>query len=490
MSTSAEPVSYGRRLATLADERPEDLAVVLVAIDGSERSVTWAELDRRAEQIGAAIRARGVAPGERVSLRLQNSIELVSSVLATWKIGAVPVPVRWDLPDWECRRVLDVIGAGLDIDADDLAWIRATADDAVPPRADADVVSPQTHGICSSGSTGTPKVILVDKPALWEGDGPEPFPSGWIDIARPQVILVPAPLYHTNGFATLTSLLGGDELVLLEKFDAPGILDLIERHRVTTFTATPTMLRRIADVPGVEDRDLSSLVWVMQGAAAIEPSLVRRWIDLIGGDRLYMAYGMTEGLGLAALRGDEWLERPGSVGRGYRDTEIRILGDDRRDLPPGEVGEIFLRWPAGGLYHYLGGASRLAVTDDGFASAGDLGHLDDHGYLFIADRRSDLIVTGGANVYPAEVESALVDHPEVADVVVIGLADPEWGRRVHALVEPRDPAAPPTADELVAFAKSRLAGYKVPKSVEVVDEIPRSAATKVNRQALVEARGG
>jgi bile acid-coenzyme A ligase len=384
--------------------------------------------------------------------------------------------------------VLEVVDAKVDLSPDDMGWLRATAADEVVPRPD--VTAPQTHGICSSGSTGTPKVIVIDKPGEWDRIPPEPIPGGWIDIPRPQKILVPAPLYHTNGFATLPLLLAGDQLLLLQKFDPARIIDLIERHRVSTFTATPTMLQRIADLPGVDDRDLSSLVWVLQGAAAISPSLVHRWIELIGAERLFFAYGMTEGLGLAAMRADEWLTHPGSVGRGYRETEIRILDDERRDLPPGEVGEIFLRWPSGGLYHYLGGAVRLAVTDDGFASAGDLGYLDEDGFLFIADRRSDLIITGGANVFPAEVEAALSDHPKIADVVVVGLKDEDWGRRVHAIIAPADPADPPTFDEVKEYTKSRLLPYKVPKSIEIVDAIPRSEAMKVNRGRLVEARGG
>jgi len=423
-----------------------------------------------------------------VSVRLGNTPELLTSVVAAWKLGAVPVPVRWDLPAWECERVLATVDAKVDLATDDRGWLAATETDEVADLEPA--TSPQTHGICSSGSTGTPKVIVIDRPALWDGTGPDPFPSGWGAIARPQTVLIPAPLYHTNGFLALPNLLAGDRLVILEKFDAARILDLVERHRVTSITATPTMLQRIADVPGVDERDLSSLVWVLQGAAAISPSLVRRWIDLVGAERFFMAYGMTEGLGFAALRGDEWLAHPGSVGRGYRGTEIRILDDDRNEVPPGEVGEIFLRWPAGGLYQYLGGASRLAVTDDGFASGGDLGSVDAEGYLTIADRRSDLIITGGANVFPAEVESALGDHPGIADVVVIGLADPEWGRRVHAIVEPRDAAAPPSSDDVIAFAKSRLAPYKVPKTVELIDHIPRTEATKVNRGALIDERGG
>jgi bile acid-coenzyme A ligase len=277
--------------------------------------------------------------------------------------------------------------------------------------------------------------------------------------------------------------------VVMEKFDAARVVDVVERHRVTTFTATPTMLQRIADRPGVDDRDLSSLHWILQGAAPMPPSLVHRWADLIGAERLYMAYGMTEALGLTALRGDEWMTHPGSVGRGVRDTQIRILDDDGVPLPPGQIGGIFMRSPFYGGSTYLGQAPDLTETD-GFRTAGDLGHLDQDGYLHLADRRADLIITGGANVFPAEVEAALIDHPQIADVVVIGLTDAEWGRRVHAVVEPADPADPPPPGDVIAYAKSRLAPYKVPKTVEFVAAVPRSAATKVNRGAMIREREG
>ena len=487
-ATPESPISYGQRLVELAAADPDGRALVFARRDGTETLVTWADLHRRSSQIAQALAARGVGPTDRVSLRLGNTPELVAGVFAAWKLGAVPVPVRWDLPDWECERVLAAVDARVDLAEADRDWLVATEHDDVTLTDIA--TSPQTHGICSSGSTGTPKVIVIDRAALWPGSGPDAFPSGWGPVARPQTVLVPAPLYHTNGFLTLPNLLAGDQLVILEKFDATRIVDLIERHHVTAMTATPTMLQRIADVPGIDDRDLSSIVYLLQGASAISPSLVQRWIDLVGAERFFMAYGMTEGLGFTALRGDEWLDHPGSVGRGYRGTEIRILDDDHAEVPTGAIGEIFLRSPAGALYQYLGGASRLAVTDDGFASGGDLGSVDADGFLHIADRRSDLIITGGANVFPAEVESALGDHPDIADVVVIGLLDPEWGRRIHALVEPRDPAAPPTEADVIAFAKSRLAGYKVPKTVELIDRIPRSEATKVNRGALVDERGG
>jgi bile acid-coenzyme A ligase len=480
------PEPFGTRLATLAREVPERTALVFVPREGPERAIGFAELDDLAVQSAHAMARRGVGEGDRVALVIGNSPELVVGILATWKLGAVPVPVRWDLPDWELDRLVEVIDPTLAIREADAELIARRATGTAPPPAER--TPPHTHGICSSGSTGTPKVIVVHRPGVWAPETSQAFASAWLEVPRPQVVLGPAPLYHTNGFACMTALLTGDTVVLMEKFDAARVVELIERHRVTTFTATPTMLQRIADVPGIAGRDLSSLVWVLQGAAAIPPSLVERWIDLIGADHLFMAYGMTESLGLVALSGAEWSEHRGSVGKGLRDTELRVLDERLRELPAGEVGEIFLRWPMGVTAEYLGAQSRVTTTPDGFATVGDMGWLDEGGYLYIADRRVDMIVTGGANVYPAEVETALIEHPGIDDVVVIGLADPEWGRRVHAIVAPVDPADPPTEAEVIAFAKSRIASYKAPKTVEIIDEIPRSAATKVNRGALVAER--
>ncbi len=481
-------VSFARRVRQLADERPDELVYRHVGVDGREVALTWADLDRRSSQLARALADRGLGLGDRVSIGLRNSPQFTVSALAAWKLGAVPVPVRWDLPDWEQGRVRDVIAPRVHLGPDDGPWIDASADLDVPDLPDA--VSPQVSGICSSGSTGTPKVILSERPAIYDEALGTPFMEGWRPVPRPQTILVAGPMYHANGFATLFSLLAGERLVVLERFDAARAVGAIERHRVTTFTATPTMLQRIGDLPGVDERDLSSIDWILQGAAPMPASLVHRWAGLVGADRLVMVYGMTEGLGFTALRGDEWMDHQGSVGRGVRATEVRILGADGRDVPAGEIGEIYLRSPMSAGYRYLGDAAPRGGTDDGFATVGDLGYLDADGYLFLVDRRVDLIVSGGANVYPAEVETALVDHPAIADIVVIGLRDPEWGRRVHAIVEPADHAAPPSGDDVIAYAKSRLAPYKVPKTVEVVDAIPRSEATKINRRALVEARGG
>ncbi len=482
-----EDISIARRIRLLVEQDPEAPAYLHLAADGSEELFTWAELDRRSTQLARALAERGLTVGERLALALHNGPPLMFGLLAAWKLGAVPVPLRWDLPDWELDRLGTVIAARVFLGADDTEWIDSTRDRDDTPLPDA--VAPNLSGICSGGSTGTPKVILTGR-GMYDERYATPVAAAWQEVERPQRVLLLGPIHHTTGLAQVLNLLAGDYLLALEKFDAARAVDVIERHRVTTFSATPTMLQRIADLPGIEERDLSSLVWILQGAAPMPPSLVDRWAALIGAERIYMAYGQTESIGLTRVRGDEWLEHRGTVGRPRPPTEVRILGGDGNELPPGEVGEIFLRTANFGGYDYLGDNTSLPSTPDGFKSVGDMGHLDEDGYLYFADRRVDMIVTGGANVYPAEVEAALLDHPRVADVVVIGLLDPEWGRRVHAIVEPVDPATPPTLEEIRAFAKSRLAPYKVPKTLEIVERIPRSEATKVNRSALVAARGG
>jgi bile acid-coenzyme A ligase len=290
----------------------------------------------------------------------------------------------------------------------------------------------------------------LQNPAMLNPVTSTPIAVDWgIAVTRPQRILVLAPMYHVNAFATIHSMLNGDQLYVLEKFDAVRAIDVIEQYRITTFTATPTMLQRFADLPGIDDRDLTSLEWILQGAAPMPPALVHRWGAFIGADKIVMAYGGTESLGLTVLDGAEWMAHEGSVGRGFRGAELRILDDDMQDLPVGQIGHIFLKPPEGyGGATYLGEVPDVPWTDDGFGSYGDMGHLDEDGYLYLADRRVDLIISCGANIFPAEVEAAIIDHPKVADVVVVGLKDPEWGRRVHAIVQATSPEDPPTLEEV------------------------------------------
>ncbi len=339
--------------------------------------------------------------------------------------------------------------------------------------------------IATSGSTGTPKIIISSNPGLYsprEGD-----PSGNV-TADAGVVLCASPLYHTNGSAScFPPLLAGSKVVLMERFEAARAVDLIERYGVTGTILVPTMLQRIARLGGIRDRDLSSLALVHYGGASLPEWVARTWLELIPPERFIFSYGGTEGIGLAMCTGKEWLERPGTAGKGLG-CDIVILDREGNELAPGEVGEIYMRshrdTPP---FEYVGVPTPEPIKG-GFRSFGDMGHLDEAGYLFIADRRQDMIVTGGVNVFPAEIEAVLSEHPGILDSVVIGLVDPEWGHRVHAIVQPTDPDRPPDLDALRAYCKERLAGPKVPKSFEVVAELPRTTAGKITRQRLIEER--
>ncbi len=305
-----EGIPFGTKLQELAEQRRDETAVTIVALDGTAQSLTFGELDARANQWGRALAASGAETGSLVALAIPNSQHLVLATLGCWKIGAVPIPMHWDLPEWERNRVRAVIDPAVVVDEKSRWELDARAageSDSPLPTA----VSPTANGICSSGSTGVPKVILNLAPSLWTPQHGEPFLSNWTPVAQPQTIMVPAPMYHTNGFATFLFLLAGDHLVMLEKFDAALVLDVIERFRITNFTATPTMLARIAARPDVRQRDLSSIVFILQGAAVMPPSLMHTWFELLSPEQIVTAYGMTENLGLTALRGDEWLAHPG-----------------------------------------------------------------------------------------------------------------------------------------------------------------------------------
>jgi bile acid-coenzyme A ligase len=300
--------------------------------------------------------------------------------------------------------------------------------------------------------------------------------------------LCASPLYHNNGFSyCFAPLLRGDQVILLGHFDAARAVDLIERHGVTMTVLVPTMLQRIARLPDVRDRDFSSLLRVVYGGASLPEWVARTWLELVPPERFHFVYGGSEVVGVATCTGREWLEHPGTTGVAVS-CDIAILDGDRKPLPPGEVGEIWMRLHSEQQpFQYIGTPTPAPILG-GYRTYGDMGWLDEDGYLYIADRRQDMIVTGGVNVFPAEVEAALSEHPGLVDAVVIGIPDAEWGHRVHAVVQPVDPADPPSTDDLRAFCKERLSGPKVPKDFEIVEEMPRTSAGKVNRSRLVEAR--
>lgn len=483
-------VSYGRRISELADRHPDRPVIIFATEDGQERTLTWGDLDRQSNQVARLLQEEEVGLGSMVLTGLPNCPELIVIAVAAWKVGACILTARAALPERERNGVIEAASPSVVI-ADwenvparhlrpgDLVRAASLPDSSLP-----DCIPPRANAKPSGGSTGRPKIILMPGPGVYT---PNSHVVQLYGMRPGQTQLAGGALYHAAPWAGLVhGILNGHKVILMDRFDAARFVDLAERHRAQHAFLAPIMMQRIARLPDIDQRDLSSFESVVHAGAVCPAWVKRRWIELIGPEKLYEYYAMTESLGSTSIRGDEWLKRPGTVGKPVS-CDIEIRDPDGRPLPPGEIGEIWLRSHFQEKYQYLN-AEPLRSTPDGFVTAGDLGWMDEDGYLYISDRRVDMIVTGGANVFPAEVEAVLSEHPQVADVVVIGLPDPEWGRRVHAIVQPRDYARLPAVEELDALCRQGLAAYKVPKSYEFVQELPRMATGKINRRALLEER--
>jgi len=478
-----QEVSYGKRLSEIAAERGDDVDLIIVRRDGTEQGVPWRELETRANQIARAFEERGVEKDAIVAIALPNGVEHIFSTLAIWKLGATLLPLRHDLPQWEMDRMLTMAKPAVMVsDAHsascpvlsraDLAKTTTLPDHALPDR-----ISECVNLIASSGSTGRPKLVVTPHRGVVADD---PQRSHMIGDG-PQVILVTSPLYHVNGFAYASPpLLEGARSYVMEKFDAAQAVELIERHEISHTVMVPTMLQRVGRLPDLRPEQFASIRRLVYGGAKVPEWVVDRFLELMPPEAFIFIYGSSERLGVTEMTGAEWGQHRGSTGR-PQDVEISIRDADGVALPTGEVGEIYMRpLTERRLFEYIG-VPNPTPTPDGFYTIGDLGWVDEDGYLYIADRRKDMIITGGANVFPAEVEAALSEHPAVFDQVVVGVPDEEWGHRVHAIVQPADPASPPEPEALRTHCRDRLAAYKVPKTFEIVERVPRTEAGKLNR---------
>lgn len=468
---------------------------MFVAPDGTEESVTWLELDARANRLARLLSRRGIGAESLVAICLPTCLDHIAVAIAAWRLGACTLPLSPQLPDRERREILGVserwrptvmVVADTPQRRGDVALNQVQADLASAEEGPLpSVIANPGKAICSGGSTGRPKIIIDDRP--WQkvpGRGSSLHEFG---LRANQTQLVTGRLYHNIAFSlTHNGLFEGHTVVLLEKFDAALSVDLIERHHVSFMGLVPIVMQRIARLPGIQQRDFSSIEAFYHSGAPCPPWVKRVWLTLVDPARQYDCYGGAEGTGVVAIRGDDWLRHEGSLGKPVR-TTVRILDPAGNPVESGQVGEIFTRPDGGSTFRYLG-AEPPRATSDGLVSIGDMGWMDPDGYLFLADRRVDLIVTGGANVYPAEVEGVLSEHPSVADVAVVGVDDDEWGKRVHAIVLPTDPGAPPDAGELREFCRERLVPYKVPKTVELVDRGFRDESGKIRRSLLADAR--
>jgi long-chain acyl-CoA synthetase len=492
-----------------AAERPD-----VLAIRNGDRTLTYHELHERSSRLAQALLAAGVRSGDRVAHLDRTAPEVVELLFAAAKIGAVAVPLNWRLAPPELAAILADSGAPVLLAgpghveiADGLreavpqdlrvvpvgdayeAWLAAhPAEDPGGSGASGDTVVQ----MYTSGTTGVPKGVLtthrnlaaaVDSSPLWGFD-------------EATVSLTPLPMFHIGGIGwTFLGIWNGGTTILVTEFDAPAVLDLLEHERVTNAVMVPTILQLLCAVPGAGERDFSALRSIAYGASPITTPVLKAALRTFRCP-LFGVYGLTETTGGVVQLDPQDHDPDGprehllrSAGKPLPWVQLRVVDpEDGRDRAPHEVGEVWMRAP-NVMAGYFGRPQETAaaLTPDGWLRTGDGGYLDDEGFLFLTDRIKDMIVSGGENVYPVEVEEALSHHPGVSEVAVIGVPDERWGETVKALVVPAAGASP-TPEELIAFARERLAGYKLPRSVELVEDLPRTPSGKVLKRELRDRR--
>ena len=477
-------LSFPARLESLARADPDRAAITCAGTTLSRR-----DLQTAGTRFAHRLADLGVGEGDFVTVALPNSTDWFVAYVAIWSLGAIPQPVSAKLPARELAAIVELAGSAVVIGAPDSAvgllpesTVRIAADDVRGDDASddplPDVVSPAWKAPTSGGSTGRPKLIVSGDPALYDTDAELP-----LGLEPDGCMVMPGPLYH-NGPAVWAcqALLAGNHVVLMQRFDAEQTLRLVEEHRADVVYMVPTMMKRILRLDD-EVRlgaDLSSLRILWHLAEPCPAWLKEAYIDWLGAERIHELYAGTEAQATTVITGPEWIEHRGSVGR-VATGEMKVCDEDGNELPPGEKGEVWMRSTRDEpTYEYLGAEAR--TLDGGWESLGDIGWFDEDGYLYLGDRVADMILSGGANIYPAEVEAALGEHPSVQSCAVIGIPHEDRGNDVHAIVQ----ADPSQVDdrELLEFLAERLTTYKLPRSFEYVDTALRDDAGKVRRSAL------
>ena len=482
----------------------DPMAVGLRAPEGTR---TWGGLEERARRIARGLQAQGLEEGDRAAVLMSNRIEFVEVMLGCLRGGVLLVPINWHLAEAEVAHILrDSDAKALFCDRDQSALGRAAAARAglalvLEAGADLDAwCRAQDSGeagntLCggpmfyTSGTTGQPKGVLNrfyqqpidkagdfwrDRGGLWRYDGPG-------------VHLVACPLYHSAPFANVFfSMSQGQSVVIMPRFDAEETLRLIAAQGVTTTHLVPTQLLRLLRLPdAVKARhDLRSLRAVYHGAAPCPPWVKQAIIEWFG-PVLLEYYAFSEAIGSTFADSHEWLARPGTVGRPPPGTEIMVTDEAGVALPAGTTGTLYFRRPSLPLpaYHKAPEKTDQSLLPGGWFTVGDVGWVDEAGYLFLSDRKIDMIISGGVNIYPAEVEAALSEHPAVADCAVFGVPDPDWGEQVKAAVALLDGRESREAD-LIAWCRDRIAGFKCPRSVDFHASLPRDPSGKLKKRLL------
>ncbi|MDG2005413.1 MAG: AMP-binding protein [Novosphingobium sp.] len=467
-----------------------------------EQQLTRGEFADRSRRAQAFLEAKGIGPGDRIGIAFRNRPQFYELMSAATALGGGSLPIAWRLKQEEVQYLVEDSGVKLVFfDPDSAARMEGlngvsldeyeNAIATIDPAGQTDApTGPMAFDLYSSGTTGRPKAIQREPvpPELLAKFSPgQNGLLNMLGVEQPgEVHLICGPLYHSQpiGFGA-TAMGAGHSVVMIEGgFDAEECLRVIDRNKVTWLTCVPTHLIRIMALPE-ETRakyDVSSIKAILHSAAPCPRDVKAAVLDYFPEGSIWEVYGGTEGA-MSMISPEEWSKKPGSVGRAFPEgTELRIMDEAGNILKPGEVGLVYSRTLM--KFSYKDSSQLDDETWRGdFFTLGDMGYLDVDGYLFLTDRKKDMIISGGANIYPAEVESTLFNHPAVGDAAVIGVPDDDWGERVKAIIEPR---AEVTGDEIIAFCREHLAHYKCPTSVDLVDKLPRDPSGKIRKRELRE----
>jgi long-chain acyl-CoA synthetase len=501
--------------------------MTMTEVSSGARRIPTEDLVTRIAKAAAAFRSLGVGAGDGIALFLRNDLAFLEASVAAGKLGAYPIPVNWHFAPDEARYVLEDSGAKVIVVHADFhdrlqsaippgvaviivetppeiraAYAIADAACATPPGLriwdawiegfeplSAAATEPPAAIIYTSGTTGRPKGVRRQPPTAQQYEfvtGVMKRVFGLGDDPSRIVTAITGPMYHSAPYAYGVAAVNlGARVILMPRFDAEGLLQLIERERVTHLHMVPVMFNRLLQLP-IEIRqryDLSSLRHVVHAAAPCPPTVKCAMIDWWG-PIIHEYYGGTESFIVVYCTSADWLAHPGTVGRPIDGAEVRVIDAQGANLPTGEIGEIVCRLRGCPDFTYQNDpAKRREAEKGGLYALGDVGYFDNDGFLHLSDRAKDMIISGGANIYPAEIEAALVNAPGVADCAVFGIPDAEYGESVHAVVLPQ-PGAMPTLAELQTFLRTRIAGFKIPRTMELKAEVPREDSGKIFKRKL------
>ena len=483
-------VTAGMQLKYISEYKPDSTAIIYIDKEERTSSITWSQLHVQSNRLAWMLKEKEVGPGKVVLVAWPNCIEHIIAAFAIWKLGACYLPVSSKTASREMTEIKDSISPAIAFSEFEVQGFSETLNmkmiyegmEGKSEEMPEDIIANPNMISLSGGTSGKLKLIKQKIAAgisddifrIW-------FHMSGMDFEQRQILL--GPLFHgAPHTAAFNGLFSGNTLIIPRNLCSGNIVRLIKKYQVEYMQIVPILMNRIIKLPGLNAEEFESIKAICHTSGYCSEWLKRKWIDLFGPEKRYEIYSMTEVIGLTCIRGDEWLKHPGSIGRPVCGGNISIKDDSGNELPPRETGEIYMTFPEGCFDTECINKGQPRAAADGFRSVGDFGYLDEEGYLYFVDRRSDMLVTGGENVFVTEVETALLRHNEILDAIVVGIPDDEWGRRIHAVIESTMRIS---EDELREFLRYYLSPYKIPKTFEFVNNLRRVSNGKTDKDRIL-----